>query len=104
MSLLWTTDSDGERIHRLEGEWDGNKGPWWEAGGYRSEADRDQFSIGTTWSRWGLGVEFSWHHGRTWNGESVDYRDLSASLTLGPWYIAWTRVRPIATPSPGASS
>ncbi len=93
--LFWTVDEDGERVHRLQSEWDGNKGPWKQRSGYRSEADYDDLSVGVSWSRWGLGVEVDWHRYTAWiGGASVPYRNQSATVTLGPWYLSWTRARP----------
>ncbi len=103
MSAFWKVDEDGERVHRLQSEWDGNKGAWKEWGGYRSEADWSSLGIGANWSSWGVGVEYDWHHGRTWDGASVDYRHRFACLTLGPWYVVWHRVRPFRRPDSGAA-
>jgi hypothetical protein len=102
--LFWTTDEDGERVHRLQCEWDGNKGPWREWGDYHSQADRWAFSLGAAWSRWGLGIEYDWAHESSWeDGSRVRYRRQDVTLTVGPWYVAWSRCRPLARPEGGAS-
>lgn len=94
MSLFWTTDEDGETVHRLQREWDGNKGAWREWGRYTSEADFWQVSLGATWSRWGLGVDGDWAHQWGWAGCRVPYRNQSLTLTVGPWYVGWMRHKP----------
>ncbi|MCU1592434.1 MAG: hypothetical protein JWP11_3690 [Frankiales bacterium] len=99
--LFWTTDEDGETVHRLQAEWDGNKGPAYQRGDYRSEAEQWELSAGVMWSRWGLGVDVGWTHEATWvggaDGTTVHYRRQDAVLHLGPWYVSWTRCRPLAS-------
>ena len=95
MSLLWTVDEDGERVHRLGSEWDGNKGAWREWGHYESEADQWQVSLGATWSRWGLGVEGDWMRWSCYiHPARVEYRTQSLTVTFGPWYLSWRRCKP----------
>lgn len=103
-SLFWTVDEDGKRVHRLQAEWDGNSGPSHQCGEYRSQADQWELSAGTTWSRWGLGIDVGWTHEAVWvgaaNGRTVHYRRQDATLNLGPWYLSWTRCKPL----PGGES
>lgn len=104
--LFWTVDEDGETVHRLGAEWDGNHGPRWQWGDYRSEADLWELNVGTSWSRWGLGIEADWHHWSAWiadppfskTGERVPYREQSVTLTLGPLYVSWRRAHPARVP------
>jgi hypothetical protein len=107
--LFWTTDEDGERVHRLQSEWDGNKGAWWSWNNYRSEADRSEIAVGALWAQWGVGVETDWYRFTAWiDGRRVPYRHQSLTVSFGPWYLAITRVRPVADngdlPAPGGSS
>lgn len=106
--LFWTVDEDGEVVHRLGAEWDGNHGPRWQWGTYVSEAELWELSVGTMWSRWGLGIELDWHRWSAWicptgyvqeGGYRQPYREQSATLTLGPLYVAWRRARPARVPA-----
>lgn len=107
--LLWTVDDDGETRHRLGAEWDGNASPRWQWGRYESEADLWELSVGTSWSRWGIGIEADWHRYSAWisnrppfgaSGRRVPYREQGAQLMLGPLYVAWRRVKPARVPEP----
>ena len=97
-SPFWTTDEDGERVHRLQREWDGNKGAWRNWYGYDGEHDQWDLSVGATWSRWALGVETDVSHSSAWDRERdcrADYRRVGVTLSLGPWYLAWFRCSPL---------
>lgn len=98
VTLFWTVDEDGETIHRLAREWDGNHAPWKEWGNYESETKNWQLAIGATWSHWGLGPEADWSRWATWvykENKRVPTRTWTVSFTLGPWYVSWTRISPV---------
>jgi hypothetical protein len=99
-SLFWTTDEDGERVHRLESEWDGNKGATNAWGRYRVESDQWELSYGATWSRWMFGLEAEYGHERGWDYTRrvrVDYRRQRVTVAFGPWYVTWLRCKPLPT-------
>lgn len=100
--LFWKIDEDGERVHRLQHEWDGNKGSWREWGTWRSAGDNWQVNVGVTWSHWGVGIDYQWTHEAAWtDGARHHYRRTWLTLTLGPWYVGWMRCKPIPQHEPG---
>lgn len=100
--LFWTKDDDGEVVHRLGGEWDGNHGAWREWGKYISAWNNWSMYLGTTWSHWALGPEMQWSHESHWVSQAIGRitaRRLTISLFIGPWYLCWERVSPIKVPT-----
>lgn len=96
-SLFWTVDEDGERVHRLASEWDGNKGNRVLWSRYGGEHDQAEVSVGTTWSRWAFGPEWSYSHSVSWDyrqQRSIAYRRTDFALSVGPWSLWITRCRP----------
>lgn len=96
--LFWTHDEDGVLVHRLEDEWNGNNAPRFVTGDYHSEYDQWELGAGVTWSHWALGPDVEVHRWAAYDRErqqSVPYRRVSVMLTLGPWYVVWTRTHEV---------
>jgi hypothetical protein len=100
--LFWTRDDDGEVVHRLGGEWDGNHGAWREWGHYQDPMNNWAIYLGTTWSHWGIGIDYEYTHEPHWVNQAirrVTFRRASLTLTFGPWYLSWERCKPIKVPT-----
>lgn len=93
--FFWKIDEDGERVHRLQHEWDGNKGAWRTWGTWRSDADNWEINVGTLWSRLGVGIDYDWGHEQRWGKDRTRYSRHSLTVTVGPWYVGWMRCKPV---------
>lgn len=98
MSLFWTKNEDGEVVHRLDAEWDGNKGASWSREKWQDEANNSSVAFGTTWSHWGLGIEYEWSREQGWSFAKGMFRRQSLTLAVGPWYVQLMRCVPTHVP------
>lgn len=95
--LLWHRDADGEWVHRLADEWDGNAEGhrWYEK--YDGDHRNTSFTTGINWTTWGFGPLFDYAHESSWNEASRRYlptKRIYLTVWLGPLYVAWMWVRP----------